>query len=382
MLCVAARTLQRWAFALRDRRRFLMAVYLAGWLQQTTRRILASNYVHSIRANIMLKEEVIRLSALRKTEVQCVAARGPMELRIGSGLFRNGHTKYNRHLIAFDMSGDCSAAYPAGWMEAVATLVERLSTQKRMLVKIAMGSQHTVMVDDGSTVYTMGLGDGGQLGHGNRKSLSQPVAMEALAQLVKKEMAASFSRRGLGKTPAFSVKDICCGREHTILLTSSGKMWSWGGNRKGQLGHSGFESSALPRLICGEDGTAMKNVNMISCGGYHSACICDPGSLYTWGAGDCLGRTLAPSLSSSSSSLKYPDCSVPGIVTYFSSNLQGRMLVPFVVCGDSHVTVKCAGTMRNVKSGVELYAWGNNTYGQLGALIFIYYNTYFFPSHK
>ena len=114
------------------------------------------------------------------------------------------------------------------------------------------------MVDDSSGVWSVGMGDGGQLGHGDRKSHHKPVLMDRLMGLVSEDEATirshgagSSSRAGGPGRNIFahhniSVKSVCCGRDHTMLLTGGGRVWSWGGNSKGQLGHSMFESCSTP----------------------------------------------------------------------------------------------------------------------------------------
>ena len=42
------------------------------------------------------------------------------------------------------------------------------------------------------------------------------------------------------------------------------------------------------------------------------------------------------------------------------------MPVADIVCGDNFVVTKMAPTVRNVRTGIELYAWGNNSHGQCG----------------
>lgn len=140
------------------------------------------------------------------------------------------------------------------------------------------------------------------------------------------------------------------------------------------MGHGNFESSALPRLVGLEgvnlsagssaSGAVVRNVKHISCGAYSSACVADPGLLYTWGAAHCLGRQSASASKTSGSLQKQgsqfncsgtlgcsDDC-FPDIPPFFQ-----KRRVHCVVSGDSHVTVK---------SGAEVWTWGMNSLGQLG----------------
>lgn len=180
-----------------------------------------------------------------------------------------------------------------------------------------------------------------------------------------------------------TVVSICCGRAHTLLLTGSGKMYSWGSNKRGQLGHSHFEASTTPRMVgqdliesafnknAAKNAIISRNIKQISCGAYHSACIADPGYLYTWGAGACLGRVqrdfdqenrknMAQAKGAKitmtgrkDASMTCPDCSEPTVPPYFS-----KRRVQYVLCGDAHVIVR---------SNCEFFSWGRNAQGQLGS---------------
>jgi len=122
----------------------------------------------------------------------------------------------------------------------------------------------------------------------------------------------------------------------------------------------------------------LKYVRSICCGDYHSVCLADPGTVYTWGSGQCLGRLSldAPSapapptkqqLSSSArskggsssrvptdNSLSLNDSCEPDSLPFFSA---GRHRVQQICSGENHVIAR---------SGSELFAWGLNQHGQLG----------------
>jgi len=76
------------------------------------------------------------------------------------------------------------------------------------------------------------------------------------------------------------VTDIACGKEHCMLLTEHGQVYSWGGGTRGQLGHGTLASEETPRLIMALDGM---RVRKISAGGWHSAVISEFDDLYMFG---------------------------------------------------------------------------------------------------
>lgn len=42
---------------------------------------------------------------------------------------------------------------------------------------------------------------------------------------------------------------IACGQSHTIIITSSKKVYTFGNGKKGQLGHKSFSSEDNPRVV-------------------------------------------------------------------------------------------------------------------------------------
>lgn len=181
----------------------------------------------------------------------------------------------------------------------------------------------------------------------------------------------------------------------------------------------------MPKLVGGvmnkESGIRqLKHVRMICCGDYHSACLVEPGFVYTWGSGAVLGRvsqdpphlfpaaftqaspvrrsSIASVMSvcsnggdlyldgngmlgrggrartmsmqfqgcfppSSSSSAEW-DSSQPEIVSFFN-----RRRIQHICSGQGHLIVR---------TGPDLFAWGNNKHGQVTNLSFL--NLYLFFS--
>ncbi|GIZ03658.1 RCC1 domain-containing protein 1 [Caerostris extrusa] len=67
-----------------------------------------------------------------------------------------------------------------------------------------------------------------------------------------------------------AIKEIACGKEHALLLSNSGTVFSYGSGR----------NHKTPELIEALEGLQIKSV---SAGGWHSAAISDSGDLYMWG---------------------------------------------------------------------------------------------------
>ncbi|XP_002138000.2 regulator of chromosome condensation-like [Drosophila pseudoobscura] len=75
--------------------------------------------------------------------------------------------------------------------------------------------------------------------------------------------------------------DVCAGGMHSLVLTQSGDIYSFGCNDEGALGRDTSEegSESLPDLVR-LPGKAVR----ISVGDSHSACLLEDGSVYAWGS--------------------------------------------------------------------------------------------------
>ena len=73
---------------------------------------------------------------------------------------------------------------------------------------------------------------------------------------------------------------VVCGKEHCMLLTEHGQLFSWGGGSRGQLGHGTVTGELEPRLVLALDGL---RIIKIAAGGWHSAAISESHDLYMFG---------------------------------------------------------------------------------------------------
>ena len=76
------------------------------------------------------------------------------------------------------------------------------------------------------------------------------------------------------------VRQVVCGKEHCMLLTEHGQVYTWGGGSRGQLGHGTLTSEETPRLVLALDGL---RIIKIAAGGWHSAAISESHDLYMFG---------------------------------------------------------------------------------------------------
>uniref|UniRef100_A0A3Q1JCX7 HECT-type E3 ubiquitin transferase n=1 Tax=Anabas testudineus TaxID=64144 RepID=A0A3Q1JCX7_ANATE len=173
--------------------------------------------------------------------------------------------------------------------------------------QVACGLNHTLVVSaDGMTVWAFGDGDYGKLGLGNSTAKSSPQKVDVLCGIGIKKVACGtqFSvaltkdgkvftfGQGISKlnyrliglpegrarnhnrpqqVPALSginIEDIAVGAEHTLVLSSTGDVYTWGSNSEGQLGLGHTNHVREPTLVTALQG---KNIHQISAGRCHSA---------------------------------------------------------------------------------------------------------------
>ncbi|KAM5562382.1 PH, RCC1 and FYVE domains-containing protein 1 [Rosa sericea] len=130
---------------------------------------------------------------------------------------------------------------------------------------IACGVKHAALVTRQGEVFTWGEESGGRLGHGVGKDVAQPRLVESLA--------------------ATSVDFAACGEFHSCAVTMAGELYTWGDgtHNAGLLGHGTDVSHWIPKRISGPlEGLQVASV---SCGPWHTALVTSTGKLFTFGDG-------------------------------------------------------------------------------------------------
>ncbi len=102
-----------------------------------------------------------------------------------------------------------------------------------------MEGQRNQSVHKGYLV-TFGCNDDGQLGLGEKVKPSG-TKVEGVSSINQPRQVTALN--------GYDVIAVSCGSRHTLALTSSGEVLSWGWGQMGQLGHANFKSMNTPTRI-------------------------------------------------------------------------------------------------------------------------------------
>lgn len=188
------------------------------------------------------------------------------------------------------------------------------------IIQVSMGDNHTGYVTESGQLFMCGSGSRGQLGTGKKYEILEnetiPIPVPGVSHAIQ----------------------VSCGGGFTAVITTEGRLYTFGNNIKGQLGHSGTKACYSPILV---KDLVNRNIIQISCGIEHMAAVDDEGNAYVWGCGNrgALGN-------GSEDDLHLPESN------NFISNIKQ------IACGYAH-------TLFLTKTG-EVYSCGFGIYGQLG----------------
>ncbi|CAI0405268.1 unnamed protein product [Linum tenue] len=185
---------------------------------------------------------------------------------------------------------------------------------------VAAGAEHTAAITEDGELYGWGWGRYGNLGLGDRNDRLVP---EKVSLANEEKMVI-----------------VACGWRHTISVSSSGGLYSYGWSKYGQLGHGDFEDHLTPHKL---EALKESSITQISGGWRHTMAVTSDGKLYGWGwnkfgqvgVGDNADHC-------SPAQLKFP---------------RDQKVVQ-IACGWRHTLA--------VTDQQNVFSWGRGTNGQLG----------------
>ncbi|XP_030586971.1 probable E3 ubiquitin-protein ligase HERC4 isoform X2 [Archocentrus centrarchus] len=131
------------------------------------------------------------------------------------------------------------------------------------VIQVAAGGDQSFALSVSGGVFSWGRNDCGQLGLGDIKDRHTPVSVHCLNR--KK------------------AHHISCGQDHTAILTKHGAVFTFGSGQHGQLGHNSRRNELHPRLVAELWGA---KVTKIACGRNHTLVLTDSKKVYSFGCGE------------------------------------------------------------------------------------------------
>lgn len=115
------------------------------------------------------------------------------------------------------------------------------------------------------SVYSVGCGLGGKLGHGSRTDEKYPRLIEQF--------------QALNIQPVV----VAAGAWHAAVVGKDGRVCTWGWGRYGCLGHGNEECESVPKVV-----ESLVNVRAIhvATGDYTTFVVSDKGDVYSFGCGE------------------------------------------------------------------------------------------------
>lgn len=184
------------------------------------------------------------------------------------------------------------------------------------VVAVSAGGWHTAALKSDSTVWTWGWNEDGQLGDNTLVLKSSPIQVSGLTQVVA----------------------IACGTYHVLALKADGTVWAWGDNVSGQIGNNSTADQKTPVQVSG-----LTDVTKIAAGRFFSLAVKSDGTVWTW------GENLYGQLGDGTTTDRHTPVQVSGLTSVTSA---------ITATGAFHVMA--------VKNNNTVWAWGRNTYGNLG----------------
>lgn len=236
---------------------------------------------------------------------------------------------------------------------------------------LSAGRYFSLALHQDGTVYSWGKNSYGQLGDGSTTTRTRPVKVTDIAD----------------------VATVRACQNHALAIKADGTVWAWGQNVFGQLGDGSTMVRYRPVKVMVSDNVQLGNVTAIACGDDFSLALDNTNRVWVWGRnhygqlglGDYVNRTRPVQVASLSNVISIGagstfsiallndgkvrawgsnDYGQLGINNQTSSNVPIDVLMPVnafvqVYAGLTHVVA--------MTSQGDLYSWGLNNLGQLGA---------------
>ncbi len=202
------------------------------------------------------------------------------------------------------------------------------------ILDVSINNKHYLIYTSDNRVFSWGLNNNGQVGNGSITSANRPVDITSRFSFDSSETIVSISS----------------GSFHSALVTSFGDIFLWGLNSYGQLGNDSTTNSSVPISIYDEIKFELlfnEKVNQVSLSEYNSTITTSFGRVFAWGRNN-QGQVGDGTLITRKTPVE--------ITSFFG--LETGETVTLIMSGKTHNGA--------ITSSGRSFAWGKNTYGQLG----------------
>ena len=260
--------------------------------------------------------------------------------------------------------------------------------EDEMIIKIDTGSNYTMALTNQHRLFAWGENSSGQIGNGTQTNVLTPLDVTSFIQLSSNEDIIDFSLGAfhsgvltsqgriltwgmnmngqlgdgtnddrnlptditmqLGLLPSETVTSMVCGFLNTAILTSMDRILIWGDNMFGQLGNGTTDMATTPIDITTNITLNLtESIKEITLGGAHSALLTSEGRLFMW------GMNMNGQLGNNS----MIDQIVPVLINPWFTLQTGEIIMD-ISLGYVHSSA--------LTSDGRVFTWGDNMFGQLG----------------
>ncbi|GMH01537.1 hypothetical protein Nepgr_003376 [Nepenthes gracilis] len=208
------------------------------------------------------------------------------------------------------------------------------------VVQIAAGYCYLLALacqPSGMSVYSIGCGLGGKLGHGSRTDEKYPRLIEQFQTLKLQPVV------------------IAAGAWHAAVVGKDGRVCTWGWGRYGCLGHGNEECKSAPKVV--EALSDVKAVH-VATGDYTTFVVSDDGDVYSFGCGE--SSSLGHNNEADGQANRHSNVLTPALVTSLKEINERVVQISL-----SNSIFWKAHTFALTESG-RLYSFGAGDKGQLG----------------
>ncbi|TVP86104.1 MAG: hypothetical protein EA375_02250 [Acholeplasmataceae bacterium] len=136
------------------------------------------------------------------------------------------------------------------------------------IIQVSLNGSHSAVLTSLGRIFTWGYNAFGQLGDGTTEHRYTPIEITSQFGLVIDE----------------TIIHVALGGFHSTVLTSAGRVFTWGRNSSGQLGDGTTTDRHAPTDITHQFGLVVdESIIQISLGTRHSAASTSAGRVFTWG---------------------------------------------------------------------------------------------------